>query len=548
MIKDIPPAKLSPQMIIIVSNLMQKRPEQLPWLRQAQRQYPSDFWLNLNLAYNIEEIDPAEAIGFLRAAVAIRKDNYAAHVNLGTVLKRQQRLDEAIAEYEEAIALNPKRALGHFNLGVVLAQKKRFPEAIAAFHKVMAVAPEIKGQAAFQLGLIYLEQKRVPEALAACDLVLGKDPTGESYYQRAVLLAKLKRPADAIVGFQQALAFDPPFTKAYNNLGAALADEGRWSEAIAAFQKAAEHYPNSADIQVNLGGVLLSEDRFTEATAAFQKAVSLEPKHKFAYFNLGMCLINQNQPAAAGDALKKAVALNPKFFQAHGLLAEALVLQGLYAEAEAATQKELALLPRGPAPQHIQKRLQDCRRLPELEKQLPLLLADKTSAQPGDLLFLAKLYHHHKKQHATASRLYELAFKAQPALANDLVQQTRYQAAVKRRAGRLRPCAETARLNDKEKATLRRQARAWLEADLALYAKMTKAGKQVAQVVRRLQSWQQDTVLAAVREAKELTAYPQDEQKAWEKLWSDVAQLLKEAEGRLPNRPWNANRESANRG
>jgi serine/threonine-protein kinase len=56
-------------------------------LRGVQRRYPADFWVNFTLGTLLEEAKKhAEAVGYLRAALAIRPSANAAYVNLGNAL------------------------------------------------------------------------------------------------------------------------------------------------------------------------------------------------------------------------------------------------------------------------------------------------------------------------------------------------------------------------------------------------------------------------------------------------------------------------------
>ena len=51
-------------------------------------------------------------------------------------------------------------------------------------------------------------------------------------------------------------------------------------------------------------------------------------------------------------------------------------------------------------------------------------------------------------------------------------------------------------------------------------------------VQQALRHWQQDADLAGIRDAAALAKLPADEQKAFSKLWADVAAVLKKAEGK----------------
>jgi hypothetical protein len=74
---------------------------------------------------------------------------------------------------------------------------------------------------------------------------------------------------------------------------------------------------------------------------------------------------------------------------------------------------------------------------------------------------------------------------------------------------------------------LRQLALRWLRAELADFAKKVEADpKQGGDVQSKLQWWQKDTDLTAVRDDKALAQLPKDERRDWQSLWTDVAQLL----------------------
>ncbi len=49
--------------------------------------------------------------------------NHRAYYNLGNILQRRERLDDARKHYEKALELKPDFAVAHDNLGLVLMQK-----------------------------------------------------------------------------------------------------------------------------------------------------------------------------------------------------------------------------------------------------------------------------------------------------------------------------------------------------------------------------------------------------------------------------------------
>jgi len=137
-----------------------------------------------------------------------------------------------------------------------------------------------------------------------------------------------------------------------------------------------------------------------------------------------------------------------------------------------------------------------------------------------------------KKLWYTASRLYGAAFAADPELADDLGTGNRYNAACYAALAAAGQGADVARLQASERTRLRKQALEWLRADLVLWSKQLNSGKAGARaaVQQTLRHWQQDSDLAGIRDKDALGKLPPEERAACEKLWADVAALLKQAE------------------
>jgi hypothetical protein len=85
---------------------------------------------------------------------------------------------------------------------------------------------------------------------------------------------------------------------------------------------------------------------------------------------------------------------------------------------------------------------------------------------------------------------------------------------------------------DNERPRLRRLALDCLRADLAQRTKQLQSGQPADRKAAQdaLRNWQQDNDLAGIRDAAALAKLPDDERAACEKLWADVAALLKKAE------------------
>jgi hypothetical protein len=85
------------------------------------------------------------------------------------------------------------------------------------------------------------------------------------------------------------------------------------------------------------------------------------------------------------------------------------------------------------------------------------------------------------------------------------------------------------KLDEKEQARLRQQAVTWLRADLAYWTQQAQSAKPGDRtlVQKRLQHWQEDSDLAGLRDPEAVKKLPAAERAACQKLWADMADVLK---------------------
>ncbi|HEV8378820.1 MAG TPA: protein kinase, partial [Tepidisphaeraceae bacterium] len=78
-------------------------------LRGAQKRHPGDFWINYLMGRYLERERPLQAIGYFRAAIAIRPDSNQAYTRLGQTLFQAGDADGAVTALLKAVELNPTR-------------------------------------------------------------------------------------------------------------------------------------------------------------------------------------------------------------------------------------------------------------------------------------------------------------------------------------------------------------------------------------------------------------------------------------------------------
>jgi tetratricopeptide (TPR) repeat protein len=287
-------------------------------LREGQRRYPGDFWLNEYLAFLLAEAKPPQlqqAIRFYTAALALRPQNPGVYLNLGNALQDQGQLDEAAAAYKKAIELKPNLASPYTGLGLILAKQGRLDEAEAACRKAIELQPD-SVSANGNLGIVLCDYKH--------------DYDG------------------AIAAWRKTLQLKPNDAGAHRNLGLALFHKGALDEAITAIREAIRVQPDYGMAYGLLGLMLCDKKHDYEAgIPALRKAIQFEPNIPSGPFNLGLALTRNGQPDEAMACYREAIRLDKNFAYAHKCLGERLYYKGRWAEAEASFREALRLAPNG---------------------------------------------------------------------------------------------------------------------------------------------------------------------------------------------------------
>src|SRR5262249_51018817 len=85
--------------------------EAVGFLQEAQSRHQADFWITQDLGFALLEGNrPGEAVGYLRAAAALRPTSAGVYVNLGSALSQQGDLAGAAFCYGRAAELAPHYA------------------------------------------------------------------------------------------------------------------------------------------------------------------------------------------------------------------------------------------------------------------------------------------------------------------------------------------------------------------------------------------------------------------------------------------------------
>lgn len=141
-----------------------------------------------------------------------------------TMLDRQE-FRKAEAAFREALSLEPENRQAHIELGTILLRSKRGQEAISHFKKVLQ-ANETDPELTFKLGMAHLEAKQFDAAKALLERSAELRPNPSAYWQLANL-ALQKTNAQSVTRavslYEKAIQLNPALASKANNLAWILA-------------------------------------------------------------------------------------------------------------------------------------------------------------------------------------------------------------------------------------------------------------------------------------------------------------------------------------
>lgn len=173
-------------------------------------------------------------------------NNPAVWSNRGNIRVSQNKLGEAIADFDQAIELAPEYPDSYLNRGTALEAQKRYDEAIADYEKVLTISPN--------------------DAMA--------------YNNRGNAKAGKGQWEDAIADYQKAVQLVPNFAFARANYALALYQTKQQKSAILTMRELVRKYPMFADMRAALTAVLWVQGNQGEAESNWVSVIGVDERYQ----------------------------------------------------------------------------------------------------------------------------------------------------------------------------------------------------------------------------------------------------------------------------
>ncbi|WP_228039936.1 tetratricopeptide repeat protein [Nodosilinea sp. LEGE 07088] len=214
----------------------------------------------------------AEAETYWSELIDYLPNEAAVWSNRGNVRVSQNKLTEALDDYDQAVALAPEQPDPYLNRGAALEGLGRWDDAIADYSQVLALNPDD----------------------AAAYNNRGNAKAGQGNWEAA------------LVDYQKAADLDPKFAFARVNTALAEYQLGHADEAIRQFRNLTRRYPNFADARAALTAALWSQGALGEAESNWVAVMGLDRRYK----DLDWVSTVRRWPPAMVTALEKFLHLS----------------------------------------------------------------------------------------------------------------------------------------------------------------------------------------------------------------------------------------------
>jgi tetratricopeptide (TPR) repeat protein len=257
------------------------------------------------------------AVALIRMSLYMKPDFPVARFILADILQSEDRLEEALKEYDAVAVKSAYGWSAQLQSAALLGDLGKQKEAVKRLDKLAKMRPDLPDPH-LHMGDVYRRMEKYPEAAkaysAAIDLVKETQPHHWSlYYARGIALERAKRWKESEKDLLKALDLRPDQPYVLNYLGYTWIDQGQQLDrATDMIKKAVSLAPNDGFIADSLGWAYYRLDKFDKAVVELERAVELRPQDPVINDHLGDAYWKVGRKLEARFQWKRSLSLNPE--------------------------------------------------------------------------------------------------------------------------------------------------------------------------------------------------------------------------------------------
>jgi tetratricopeptide (TPR) repeat protein len=255
-----------------------------------------------------------EAVERARALVRVAPQDPERLFTLGLALSDVD-VEDAIVTFRRLLSLAPKHVLARYNLALVLKRTDRLGEALEELERILAIEP--RPEAYYTKGMIYSHRGDLDRAaMALRDAVAASPGFAEAHAALgSVLKARRDWPA-AAAALRRAIALTPDDPAPHFTLAQVQRSAGNERGAATELARAnllreRQQSAQEATMWTAAGTQKLDRGDLAGALDLFRRATAVNPAYAPAHYQMGRALQALGRAEEARQAFARAAALNP---------------------------------------------------------------------------------------------------------------------------------------------------------------------------------------------------------------------------------------------
>lgn len=306
-------------------------------------------------AHHLKHARWTEAERYLKAARALDPDWDRPAYELGCVLKRLDRLNEAREQFADASRLNPtsaaalcelgvieyhegddagasehlKRAIQlepswsapYHVLGLIIARREGVTAAIPCYERALELnsgSPHVQ----YDLGCAYLANDELARAAVCFERAATLNPTwAPPHHFMGLIQLRLHDDEAGAPWLERAVSLAPDWMEARLELGQCMRRLGRQTEAAVHLTRALQLGWGDTSLWYEIGQLQKTAGNLREALEAFENTRHCNPEWLAPHKDMGVCLRQLSRLAEAVGVFQHALTIEPAWAGAHFELA-----------------------------------------------------------------------------------------------------------------------------------------------------------------------------------------------------------------------------------
>ena len=249
---------------------------------------------------------PEDALELYRQGLELAPDKVNIRFRIARLLIQENRLDEALAEYQAILVNDPGNAEALQKSGLIYLEKLNWQAAEKSLKEALESRSDLD-QVRYYLGIALEKQEKTEEALK---VFLEIKPWGKGYSEVLAhigyLYHSLQRGPEGIEFLKSRLGEESASPGIYRLLAILYEAAGKEKEAFQALETGLEKFPGDLDLLYQKGMTLEKQGRREEAMAVMHEILQIDPEHSDAINYIAYTL------AESGAQLDKALELAEK--------------------------------------------------------------------------------------------------------------------------------------------------------------------------------------------------------------------------------------------